>query len=526
MFTQAWIGYDLPFEPIESESSIRAIRKAGFKKRTGHPEHHVTASYFPEIELQELTDAVIAGEEAYGGDLSHAQFRFDGYGVISHAKGKYIYLSPDEETIPETIFLRRFLKERIPSAQQASEFHLSIGGPDPFGEAKPKQTPLTKPFSANGSLVLVGKMDEEFQKLVWDHAAHRFVEAEADAAEEPATPRPKPEPRTVHTIALFPKIQADTAAAVCILHLFGEELFPGVSKAEFAFWTALPQEKTPQEYEAEGYLLLDLGGAFDHHIINEQSGARTQCVATLVARHLGLDTHPALKKILAWAKRDDLEGKGTVSADPLDRAFGLSGIIMNLNRLYHKDPGFVLDTVTNVLDAHIREEYRRHVELPQEWEKLQQEGRAETFLVQQGSAELNSVYLESDNVSLAGFLKAAHKVDLVIQRASTGHTNIVTQQLRSIDLQPVVAELRLAEVGKDGRPHKIPKDVLHATGSVDVIPEWYYDDAANTIQNGGIHPQGIPATKLSKDEILAILRDTIPRGIIGSLKRKKTRELQ
>lgn len=523
LLTQAWVGYDLPFDPIENEPTVRSIRKAGFKKRTKQPEHHVTVSYFPEIELEEVAKAVADAEGAYGNDLTSATFRFDGYGIIKHDKGEYVYLSPDEQSIPGVIFLRNSIKEQLTSAQQSSELHLSIGGPDPFGSAKPKQTTLKQPFTSEGSLVVVGKTDdEEFHKLRWDHASQSFIEEVAAPSQDFS--RPDEPPRPIHTIAMFAKIQADTAAAVCLLNLFGEERFPGVSTAKPVFFTALPQDKSPQQYEAEGYLLLDLGGMFDHHLANEQSGKRTECVATLVAKYLGIDTHPALKKVLAWAKRDDLEGKGTVSADSLDRAFGLSGIIMNLNRQYHDDPAYVLDTVSHLIEAHVREEYRRHVELPQEWERLQQEGKAETFLTQQGSAELNSVFLESDNVTLAGFLKAAHKVDLVIQRASTGHTNIVTQQLRSLDLRPVVAELRLAEVEKNGGPKKIPRDILEATGSVDAIPEWYYDDAANTIQNGGVHPEGIPATKLSKEEIIAIVRETLPRGVIGSLKRKKANE--
>ncbi|MFA6429281.1 MAG: hypothetical protein WCV84_02165 [Patescibacteria group bacterium] len=331
-------------------------------------------------------------------------------------------------------------------------------------------------------------------------------------------------PTPIHTIALFPKIQADTSAAIYILRSFGEESFPGISSAEIVFWTAIPDGKTAEQVEREGVLTVDLGGMFDHHLANKTSGKRTECASTIIARALGVEDHPALKKLLTWAKRDDLEGKGTISADPLDRAFGLSGIIMNLNREFRDDPRQALDIVMTILAVHVREEFRRQIELPQEWEQLEQQGKAECFALQQGSAELNAAIVESDNSALAGFLRAAKKIDLVIQRRTTNHTNIITQQLRSIDLQPVIAALRVAEADKKGVQLSASKEELMGSGRLDPIDEWYYDDAANTIQNGGVQPQGVTPTRLSKDEVIAIVKDAIPLGRIGSLKRQRTQE--
>ena len=122
-------------------------------------------------------------------------------------------------------------------------------------------------------------------------------------------------PKPIHTIAIFSKIQPDTVAAVFLLQEFGEKFFPGIAKAKVVFWTALPTGKTAAELEAEGTLPIDLGGGtFDHHKHKGESAA------TLVANYLGVMSNPSLKKLLAYAKRDDLEGKGTLSTDPLDRA--------------------------------------------------------------------------------------------------------------------------------------------------------------------------------------------------------------
>lgn len=327
--------------------------------------------------------------------------------------------------------------------------------------------------------------------------------------------------RPIHTIVLFPKLQADTAAAVYILKSFGETAFPGIRKAEVVFWSAPKEGKIPEQWEQEGYLLIDLGGQFDHHHANQESGRRTECVSTLVAKHLGVENHPALKKLLAWATRDDLEGKGTISSDHLDRAFGLSGIIMSLNREYALDPARILNLLLEIIHAHVREEFRRQVEFPAEWETLQKNGKGKIFHTKQGNADLTIAVIESDNTSLPGFLRASKDVDLIIQRRLSGHTNIITKQLRSIDLRPVVAALRRAEAKQKSLTLNPSQEDWEKPGRMEGLGEWFYDDAANTFQNGGVAPQDIPPTCLSLDQIVAILKEEIPKGVIGSLKRKK-----
>ena len=333
-------------------------------------------------------------------------------------------------------------------------------------------------------------------------------------------------PQPVHTIAIFPKIQADTATAVYLLKTFGEKEFPGISQAKVVFWTSPPKDKTPEQYEQEGYLLLDLGGRFDHHASNKESGRRDDCLSTIVARALGMEQSPILKKVLTWAKRDDLEGKGTVSADVIDRAFGLSGIIMNLNREFADKPETTLNMVMTILNVHVSEEYRRHIELPKEWETLKATAKAKDFSAHQGSADLRCVFVHSDTRALAGFLRAAHKYDLVVVRRSTGHVSVVTKQERNLDFRPVVTSLRIMEALKKGMDINPQDPKLSMSGTYPGIEEWYYDDAANTLQNGGINPQGIPATKLTDTEITEALIQGLPHGIIGSLKRQKEKELR
>ncbi|MDD2785904.1 MAG: hypothetical protein PHS79_03355 [Patescibacteria group bacterium] len=570
-FNNCWLGYDLPYSLIEGQPSVQALRKAGIEKRVKTPEHHVTVAYFADINLYELSEALKQTARKYGKKIEYSKFDFDGYGVIDHEKGRYVYFSPDPDSAAEAFYLKDFFA-RSPlytKEKNCEDLHVSIGGPDPFSSEKPRQWPLNNPFSCEARLVFVGNDGKTFHKYVWRDEDQEFEEIPADLpfvvkgiqsplsremssptrqrdqlSNNPTSPASstgsrddkknvgrlvrgttngsKPvTPISIHTVAMFPKIQADTASAYYILKNFGKNFFPGVAQAKVVFWTALPEDKTAQQLESEGFLTIDLGGIFDHHISNVESGKREECAASLIAQHLGVENDLTLKKLLTWAKRDDLQGKGTMSADPLDRAFGLSGIIMNANREYANDPQKSLDLITHIIDLHVHEERRRQIELPMEFEKLEQEGKVEVFSLRQGGAELEAMFVETDNVAMAGFLRAAKKIDLIIQRRTSGHTNIVTQQARSIDLRPLAAVLRLSEAEKKNIELDVDEATLMSSGRIKDIDEWYYDDAANSIQNGGVNPEGVKPTKLSRDEVVALVRDAIPLGTIGTLKRQK-----
>ena len=54
--------------------------------------------------------------------------------------------------------------------------------------------------------------------------------------------------------------------------------------------------------------------------------------------------------------------KGTLSTDPLDRTFGLTGVAMMMNRVYADDPRAVLEFLVSVFEAHVYDEIRRPAE--------------------------------------------------------------------------------------------------------------------------------------------------------------------
>ena len=312
-----------------------------------------------------------------------------------------------------------------------------------------------------------------------------------------------------------------------LLQAFGETLFPGIRTASFEFWPGVPADQDPRKMEKEeSVLFLDIGkGLFDHHAANAKLGKRVECMTTVVAQYLHLESHPALRKLLAWVRRSDLEGKGTISSDPLDKTFSVENLLMLLNRQYTETPEKVLRIAIELLAAHIRSEFSKTTEMPEEWDRMEREGKILSFEVVQGPAELLGVAVESNNLSFPSFIRTNKRKDIVIQRRTTGHASIITKQIRSIDLRPAAAALRVAEAKKKGIAITTSLDELQKPGRLDGVEEWFYDDAANTIQNGGAYTRGFTPTRLSLEEIVELLRESLPKGRIGWLKRSRAQDL-
>jgi hypothetical protein len=333
----------------------------------------------------------------------------------------------------------------------------------------------------------------------------------------------------INTIVIFPRPHPDNIVAIMLLRLFGKEKFPGVENAKIDFISKLPDGKNADDYEREGTLLIDMGGGkFDHHTQEGGKDNSGECATTLVAKYLGVDNDPALKKLLTYVKRDDLEGKGIISNDPIDRAFGFSGLIMNLNREYSNDPQKIIDITMPIFMSHYVEERKRMTVLPQQWEGLQKDNKTDQFEVFQGKKMLKVIVVENDDVSLVGFLRAnpKTKADVVVQRLSSGHTNIITKQMRNVNLKDVATMLRIEEARKKDAVLEVSSIAeLSKAHRLKGVEEWYYDTTANSIQNGGIAPEGITATKLSLDEVKEIIKNALnPNALADTCPKTKCSE--
>ena len=296
----------------------------------------------------------------------------------------------------------------------------------------------------------------------------------------------------------------DVIAGIFLLIKFGQDKYPGVKDASIDIWQELPAGDTDVSLEKKGVLLLDVGGGkFDHH----KSGKN---LSHLIAEDLGILAEPSIAKILAYAERDDKHGLGTISVDRLDKAFGLSGLVSSLNKTI-EDPEKIVKIVLPLLEAHFNEEKRRTQELPQEFENKLKEGKANIFEVKQGKKILKVVVLESDNLSMSGWLKSSGgvKADVVCQRNNAGFTNILTKPLKMVDLRWLAAYIRKAEAELRNRKLVCSTFDLMNPGKMQEIPEWYYDRATNSVLNGGAIPKGILPTAIPLETIKEILKEAL-----------------
>lgn len=304
-------------------------------------------------------------------------------------------------------------------------------------------------------------------------------------------------------IILPTRTQPDTLVAIFILKRFGEEKFPGIKDAVIDFWQVVPPGETAETLDKKGVILIDLGGGrFDHHDIKPQTTA-----SDLIANYLGVGEDVSLVKLLEYARRDDFFGKGTVSNDPIDRAFGLSALIAALNKSLVKNPGRVVDIIMPILVAHHNEETRRTKELPQEFEEKLKSGEVETFEVKQRDKKLKVVIITSESGSLAGYLRSQDggKFDVVAQWLPSGHINILTRPTKRVDLRSLAALIRVEEATRAGKEFDMSAREFAKFGRIKEIPEWYYDPATNSIQNGGLNPKEVLPTKILPADFKKIL---------------------
>ncbi|MHB0977796.1 MAG: hypothetical protein ACYC1K_00060 [Minisyncoccota bacterium] len=306
-----------------------------------------------------------------------------------------------------------------------------------------------------------------------------------------------------NTIVLPVRPQPDTIVAIFILKHFGEEKFPGIKNSQYVSFPSIPEGETAEGLIKKGMFLLDIGGGdFDHHNKEEQT-----TVSNLVAKNLGIEKNPALLKLLQYAERDDFYGKGTISNDSLDRAFGLSGLIAVLNKKYVNEQSKVIEFVLPLLEAFYAEEEKRAFEMPKELEDKIANGKADIFEVKQRNKRLKCIFIETDNASMAGFLrsKMGGGFDVVVIMLSSRHINILTRPMQKVDLRSLAVLIRMQESEAGGVQLEGSPEILAVNGTVREVPEWYYDPATNSLLNGGPNPQNIKATSIDPFEFKKLL---------------------
>ncbi|MEN9852194.1 MAG: hypothetical protein RI996_137 [Candidatus Parcubacteria bacterium] len=311
---------------------------------------------------------------------------------------------------------------------------------------------------------------------------------------------------------IFPsRPQIDTICAFYILQKYGMSHFIGIESAYISVSPMTHSLKSGEYLDSSGVLYLDCNQSiFDHHI------KENTCLTDLVIDHLGLQHNAELDKIKAFAKRDDLQGKGIISQDKLDKAFGLPGLLTNLNKSSRYTAHDIFHIILPLLEAHVEEEKKRIYDMPEEIKRKSLTSEFVPFSCEQKGKKLSCCMIYSDTTSIGGYLRSSlgGYYDVVIQVKSSGHITILTRPLHKISLRGLILLIRLEELASKNKNIEIGTEQLLAAGTIESVPEWYYDTATNSLFNGGSSTAVAPTT-INTEQLIEIVRMGISEKMLG-----------
>ncbi|MEK7574136.1 MAG: hypothetical protein AAB514_01230 [Patescibacteria group bacterium] len=303
------------------------------------------------------------------------------------------------------------------------------------------------------------------------------------------------------TIATHERPHLDEYAAIFLLKKFGESRFPGISKARIVYWSPFAEKIgdrcSVDEYEKTGSLFIGVGGGrFDEHPAIGGERKQGECAATLVAKALGIADDPSLEKILKFALNNDIKA----AASPFDLAY----ITKIMHQRYPDNSDKVMEWVMAGLEAKYQEQDSFFNEAKKEFYRM---AKIEEIITPRGMLRRMATVV-SDDEQINKLARSAYggNTAIIIQKKSSGHVQIFTNQHYGLTLYDIAQILRLAEQKAKGKI--ITKDwkVLASEGKVAGAEEWFFFQAGQMLLNGSLTATGVPATKIPLEQIQEIVR--------------------
>jgi len=289
--------------------------------------------------------------------------------------------------------------------------------------------------------------------------------------------------KKVNNIIMPNKPHLDPIAAYYLLIRFGKEKFPGIENAKISFWESSydPPRETIDKWEKENSLLIDLGGGiFDHH--KDDSFA-----SLLAAKFLEIEDKPKLKAILEYLREDDNFGS--------HNKFGDLAHIVKMMHKQNTDIKKIFNFVSLALDAMIYFDNKSKKEF---------EEKSKIYKIKRGKNKIKVAVIESDNQNISRYALQNERIGIVIQKRSSGHIMIFTNNIYKIDLRDIIGAIRKKELELLGKTDFEIKG-LKKEGKHPEVQRWYYHKALNAILNGSDALADTLATKIPLDEIVKIV---------------------
>lgn len=304
----------------------------------------------------------------------------------------------------------------------------------------------------------------------------------------------------------------DEIVAIWLLRDFGEEMFPGAATATIETWDSssnTPDGRSSLEYEENGCILIGVGGGrFDEHAKKTRVRQKNECTATLVAKALGVDQDPALRKILKETLRNDTEGGAQLLEIP--------AVIKSMNAQGHS-PVDVLDWA----EIGLRAIYRQQKEFFDAVEEFPRVSEVEKI----GAEGKILAVIRSDNEEMHKVARSKHgaNASIVLQKKSSGNVQIFADKKSGVSLSDIAALLRLEEQEQKEKFLTTEWDALRSEGNVAGAEEWYYYPTAGFLFNGSLTAPNVKPTRVPFENIKRIIRIGVDSTVVNMLRQQTSR---
>jgi hypothetical protein len=252
-----------------------------------------------------------------------------------------------------------------------------------------------------------------------------------------------------------------------------------------------------KKHAPEGVIRIGVGGGeFDEHPTQTSERKEGECAATLVAKALGVEDEPGLKRILRFTLSRDLKGGGS--------PFDLAAITKLVSESF--SPQDTYEWVKKFLKIRYEQDLAFETSTKDEYQKI-----AKEVVVPVGQKQLKIVVLESDDPLVKKFALSLEGGGAVaIQKWPSGHVQIFANRQRlGNGLDDVARMVRLAEQSRKRKKQirATDRDRLASEGIVPGAEEWYYHRAGTALLNGRSPDKwGVPPTNLPLDQIVRIVK--------------------
>lgn len=311
-------------------------------------------------------------------------------------------------------------------------------------------------------------------------------------------------PHLVRRVITHLQPHLDEGVAYYIATRYGVYKFPGMIEAELVFVDAgtLDMPGNPHDYVALGVSR----GIYNEHPIPGRDRIKDKSCALLMAESLiiqegrlkGLPVSelPELKELLAYTNNEDLTGDGGPK-------YNLADTVKALNEAHPNEPDYVMDVMTSLIDAYVQRARKfhkggrnasRHARVVE----LEQLSRKSLPL------KLAVIETDKDQAKSYAFSKEGGYKAAVIQQNSNGQVQIFVKEKNGLDLNPVAAAIRIAEIEAAGGSCSLTDEALVAEGTNPAADRWHYFPQGNCLLNGSRTSPDTEPTRLELEEIVEI----------------------